>query len=272
MNNKIVRSLKQIIRKFINDNLASYSAQSAFFLFISIFPIIILISTLIRYTPLSKDMLTSIINDVIPGAIGETFINWINEIYRGSRAFISFSIIFVLWSASKSFMGIIDSLDNIYNPKKRYPWIVNRVRAIICTVLFMAVILIAGITVIFANRLVSIIKEFFPNIPAWALKIIESRTIFALIAFLLIVTFLYRFLPRVKLKFKNVLPGALFTTLIWFGFSYLYSFYIDSINVATSIYGSITTIILLMLWLYFCMFIFLVGAEINHYFFKSADS
>lgn len=271
MNKKIIRPIRQITAKFSKDNLAAYSAQSAFFLFISVFPVIILVSTLIRYTPLSKNMLITIINDVIPGVIGDTLINWTNEIYSGASGFISFSIVFVLWSASKSFMGIIDSLDNIYNPEKRYPRIVNRLRAIICTILFMAVVLIAGITVIFANKLVSLLKEFIPDLPDILLTIIESRTIFALAAFLLIVMFMYKFLPRMKIRFKDALPGALFTTLIWFVFSYLYSFYIDNISSAASIYGSITTIILLMLWLYFCMYIFLIGAEINHYFMKNND-
>ncbi len=255
----------RILAKFAADNLPAYSAQAAFFLFLSIFPIIILTSTLIRYTPLTDKMLISIIDEVIPGIMGDTLIGWVNEIYTGGLGYISFSIIFILWSASKSFIGIIDSLDNIYKPETRYPRIINRIRATICTVLFMVFIVFAGILLIFGTKFSSWIKLVIPVLPNFAGRLIDLRSVVAISVFFIILVIMYVFLTQKTIKPSNAVPGALFTTLGWFVFSYLYSIYIDKISNGSSIYGSITAIVFLMLWLYFCMYIFLVGAELNHY-------
>lgn len=255
----------RILSKFAADNLPAYSAQAAFFLFLSIFPIIILTSTLIRYTPLTDQMLINIIDEVVPGIMGDTIIGWINEIYTGGLGYISFSIIFILWSASKSFIGIIDSLDNIYKPEKRYPRIINRIRATICTVLFMVFILFAGILLIFGTKFSSWIKIVIPALPGFAGKLIDLRSVVAISVFFIILVIMYSFLTRKTIRPGNAVPGALFTTLGWFVFSYMYSLYIDNMANGSSIYGSITAIVFLMLWLYFCMYIFLVGAELNYY-------
>lgn len=255
----------RILSKFASDNLPAYSAQSAFFLFLSIFPIIILTSTLIRYTPLTDTALIRIIDGIIPGIMGDTIISWVHEIYTGGLGYISFSIVFILWSASKSFIGIIDSLDNIYKPETRYPRIINRIRAAICTVLFMVIIFISGILLIFGTKFSSWIQTVFPTLPNYAGKLIDFRGLIAISVFFIILVIMYVFLTQKSVKPRHAVPGALFTTFGWFIFSYIYSLYIDNVANGKSIYGSITTIVFLMLWLYFCMYIFLVGAELNYY-------
>ena len=66
-----------------------------------------------------------------------------------------------------------------------------------------------------------------------------------------------------KIPLKRHFPGAVFTTFGWIIFSVLFSFYIDNFANYSYLYGSLAAIVLMMLWVYSCMIIFLIGGEIN---------
>lgn len=69
-------------------------------------------------------------------------------------------------------------------------------------------------------------------------------------------------LPNKKLTFKSQIPGAAICAVAWYVFSFALSIYVDYFN-GFSMYGSLTTIALIMLWLYFCMYIMMMSAEVN---------
>lgn len=74
---------------------------AAFFTFISAFPFILLLLTVIKYTPLTEQMLLASIEKLAPGVIEDTLVSWINELYSDNVGFMSLSIIIALWSASR---------------------------------------------------------------------------------------------------------------------------------------------------------------------------
>ena len=74
---------------------------------------------------------------------------------------------------------------------------------------------------------------------------------------------IYRFLPNHKVRLRYQLPGAIFTAFGWALASFIFSIYMDIFRGFSSMYGSLTTIVLIMLWLYFCMYVLLLGGEIN---------
>ena len=88
---------------------------------------------------------------------------------------------------------------------------------------------------------------------------------------MLFFVFIYTILPNTRLSFWRQIPGAAFTTFGWMIFSYVYSLYIDHVANFSYIYGSLTALILLMLWLYICMNIVLLGAVLNKLLTDSAD-
>ena len=74
---------------------------------------------------------------------------------------------------------------------------------------------------------------------------------------------MYKFVPKHKVKFRTQIPGALFSALGWYVLSWAFSVYLDVFKNFSIIYGSLTSIMLLMIWVYWCMNIILIGAEIN---------
>ena len=76
---------------------------------------------------------------------------------------------------------------------------------------------------------------------------------------------MYRFVPGHKQGFKKQIPGAIVATLGWYIISWIFSIYLDTFKGFSVMYGSLTTIVLAMMWVYFCMYIILIGAEVNNF-------
>ena len=101
--------------------------------------------------------------------------------------------------------------------------------------------------------------------------VIEIRTITTICFLIVVSVVLYEFLPNKRGKLKNQLPGAIFTAFGWTLASFLISIYMDIFKGFSNMYGSLATIVLIMLWLYFCMYIMLLGGEINDLIEKRID-
>ena len=95
----------------------------------------------------------------------------------------------------------------------------------------------------------------------WIFSLI--RVVLPLIIILILFTILYSVAPNVKTKLKSVLPGAIFTSVIWLLGSFAFGFYISNFGNYSKTYGSIAGIIILLIWLYLTSFIIIIGAEIN---------
>ena len=118
---------------------------------------------------------------------------------------------------------------------------------------------------VFGNSLNIFITSHIPAIKHVANKLLELRmaiTPVVVIGFLLLI---YKFLPNRKDLFRKQIPGAIFTAIGWLVISWVFSVYLDIFKGFSDMYGSLTTIVLIMLWLYFCMYCVLFGAQLNIY-------
>ena len=262
---KIISVIKNVSKKISDDNIPAYAAQASFFLFISIFPILIILMSLIKYTPITQEMLLSFVYDYAPDAIGVTLNSWIREIYNTSAGTLSISIILAVWAASRGFISLSTAISNVYKITSKRNYVVNRFFAIIYTIVFIVVLHIAALLIVFGDKLMSYIAQLNKTAEQVVELIGDLRLAVVVVMFFVFFLFLYKFIPFSKSTFRESLPGAIFTSSGWLLFSVFFSIYVNNINMKISIYGSLHTIILLMLWLYFCMYILLLGAELNVY-------
>ena len=121
----------------------------------------------------------------------------------------------------------------------------------------------ALIFLVFGNWLYLWIIEKFPILNDVAAFVISIRTFASLLILTSVFTLFYKMLPAVKVKLLQQIPGALFAAVGWLVFSYFFSIYINYAQNLSYMYGGLVGIIILMLWLYFCMNIIFIGAEIN---------
>ena len=252
-------------KKLRDDHISAYSAQAAFFIIISFFPFIMLLLCIVQYFFIEESDMMKLFYQAFPNAVDSLIISVIDEIYdtAASTTLISVTAISTLWSAGKGFLAIMRGLNTVYQINETRRYIFLRITSALYT-LFFALMLIATIILfIFGNRLFLWIEQKFPVLSNAALIIISLRTIIGLITLIIFFLLIYCVIPNRKTKIMNELPGAMLCAAGWMGFSYAFSYYIDNFSNYASMYGSLTAIVLFMLWMYFCMYILFLGAEFN---------
>jgi membrane protein len=269
-----IKKVYKIIYDFTNrlneDHVYAYATQSAFFIVISAFPLALLVFSLIRFTPVTEDFLLSASSNVMPETLKPLAESLIREIYeKTSGTVISITALFTVWSASKGVLSIIRGLNNVFGIKEKRNYFVLRLISSLYTVLFVVGIVLSLVMIVFGNTLLGTIQKHIPILYDVVEWIIGMRILYVPIILTLLFVGLYKLVDDKKYTFINHLPGALFSALGWVGFSFFYSIYIDNFAGKSYAYGSLTTIVLLMLWIYICTYILFIGAEINVYFGKS---
>ncbi len=254
------------IQHFSDRKVSIHAAQVAFFILVSIFPFLMFLITLVQHTSLSEETILRIVEEIVPGDLSTLVMDWLRETYEhASGAVLSITVIFTLWAASKGFSGIIYELEEIYEIKERRGFIGRRIHSLLDTLVFTLMLIISMALLVYGNQIVQLIHRLFPVLSNLNLILLLLRSAVALLIFTLYFLVLYRFVPNHRSKFRDELPGAGTAAFLWILFSYLYSLYIDYHSSFSSVYGSLTYVVLLMLWMYGCIMIIFFGALLNQY-------
>lgn len=253
----------KFIVKLNNDHLGAYSSQSAYFIILSFIPFLLLLMTLIRYIPITEDIMTGEITLGLPTGIQSFVVGIIEEVYAKSRAVLPLTAILALWSAGKGFQALTNGLNVINGVQETRNYFYMRIRSIIYTIVFILSIVVTLLLMVFGRSIQKVMVDFWPFIAEITNYILQFSAVITMFVLAFVFLLFYTFLPNRKQHFKHQIPGALFTSVSWSSFSFGFSVYLEKFPGFADMYGSLTTIILLMLWLYFCMYLFLLGAEIN---------
>lgn len=273
-----INRIQKNMRRTINEaDITAYASSSAFFLFLSVIPMIIILKLfLVQISIDYKDML-NLSNVVIPVKV-HSFLVDIAEEYdevKTNMTILSVYAVVIVWSASKGMLAIIRGMNHIYEIYETRNYIILRIKAIIYTLLFLLAIALSIVILVFGNTIIDVIISFSENffIPGF-LKIfgLLRHFVVALIISVIFCTMYYLLPDRKhtkgydagygKMKWKDHYFGAVFTSVFWTIYSFGFSIYIEYFD-GFKMYGSLTTIVIVMIWLYFCMYIFFCGALIN---------
>lgn len=265
-----MKRIKDIYQKIMNitadiaaDHVGAYAAQSAYFFMLCLIPIILLLITMVQYTPVTKaDVMTAVIQ-VFPASVENLITSIVNQVYNQSMGIIPVTIIVAMWSAGKGVLAMASGLNCIYSCRETRNYIVLRIRSTVYTLLFIVVIILLLVLSVFGNTLNLFIARHIPFLKRIADWLIETRAVITPTVLVIFSLMLYKFLPNRRGRFRDQLPGAMFAAVGWMVISWVFSIYLDVFKGFSSMYGSLTTIVLIMLWMYFCMYCILLGAEMN---------
>lgn len=254
--NKITRDISQ-------DHVGAYAAQSAYFFMLCMIPIILLLLTLVRYTPVTKADVMAAVIQVFPSSVDSLITSIVNQVYNQSMSIIPITVIVALWSAGKGVLAMSSGLNCIYNCQETRNYVYLRIRATLYTVMFLIVIIFLLVLSVFGNTLNIFISNHVVFMKKMADWLIEMRTIIMPITLMIFSILIYKFLPNREDKVKKQIPGSIFAAVGWMIISWIFSVYVDVFQGFSDMYGSLTTIVLIMLWMYFCMYTILLGGEVN---------
>ena len=240
------RFLIFIVRLFnqsIEDRISAFAAQSAFFMLLSVVPFVILLLQLMRFTPYNQQDLMIL-----------------TELYSGSVSLVSITLIAALWASSKAMHSLSYGFDVIFAVPETRNWFVLRFWAILYTSVFAIGILAFLALTLLWKPIQTWIDGYLPHL--FFLLDPEIKWLILLSLLTLVFALMYQTFPAVNLHFRPMLPGALFAALGWMIFSNILGIYANDYN-GFSMYGSLTTLAMGMFWLYICIYLVMLGAEIN---------
>ena len=128
------QSVLQLLFGFMDrangDHVGAYAAQAAYFLIMSFIPFILFLTTIIRYTPLTYNMVSETIRAFVPHNIQNFVLTIVSEVYGRSTAVVPISAIMALWSAGKAMQSLTNGLNSIYHVHETRNWLITRMYAV----------------------------------------------------------------------------------------------------------------------------------------------
>ncbi|MEH7545943.1 MULTISPECIES: YihY/virulence factor BrkB family protein [Bacillaceae] len=259
--------LRLLWHRIEEDDLPGLSAQLAYFFLLSLFPLLIVLFTLLPYFPIPHEDMLGMIRDFAPAEAMKLIEKNVKEIMsQRNGGLLSFGIIGTIWSASNGINAIVRAFNKAYNVKESRSFIVARGMAVLLTFGMIFVFLLAIILPVFGKEIGLFLFSQFGYTEQF-IKVWNTLSwLGSAIILFLIFTGLYWIAPNVKLKCRSAFPGAIFATIGWILSSMGLSFYVGNISNYSLTYGGIGAIIVLMIWLYLSAFIIILGGEVNAFY------
>lgn len=245
-------------------HVSAYAASAAFFMFLSLIPILLLVCSILPYTPVTEADLMELMAQILPTSLVPLAVSTVADVYDKSPAIISVSAVVTIWSAGKGMLAIIRGLNAIHAETVKQNYLLQRIRASIYTVILLVMILISLLLGVFGETIGNVLERRLPGIMTFSPLFSNLRILVILAVLMLFFTALFTWIPSVKLDFRTQIVGAAFVSVTWSVFSFAFSIYVNRFA-GNSIYGNMTTIAMLMLWFYFGFYLLFMGALISKF-------
>ena len=247
--------------------ITTFSAACAYYLFVSLVPMIMLVVSLIRYTPLTEAVVLQAVSDYVPDQLYTILETIVNSIYRGGGAALTVSIVLTIWSASKSMKALMCGMDSVYDAERQEDFFVFSFRACVYMVIFVVLLLISLLVMVYGGKILQLLYNILPHGGAvdWLFGLTRYLCYIVVLALLaLVFSFTYWRMPARSLPYRAQWTGAAFCAVSWSAFSFIFSAYVRVSN-QFGAYGVIGTVMVAMIWVYYCFYFLLLGGYINHF-------
>ncbi|QXE18955.1 ribonuclease BN [Clostridium sp. 001] len=261
--------LKEFIFRFIQDDVLALASQLAYSLLFSIFPFLVFFISLIGYSDISSNDILLILSNVLPKNALELIENTVVKTANSKNIeLLCLSLILTLWALSGGFHAVIKGLNKAYDQRETRSIFKIYIISILCTLGVTLIILCTLLFLVFGQMLGSFLAfklglsegfGFLWNILRYVIIFFGTIFIFAAV---------YISTPNVRLTWRKVLPGAVFSTIGIVIASMGFAFYVNNFGNYSKIYGSIGAVIILLTWLFILSTITILGGEFNSVLFK----
>ena len=259
----VVREIRRYSMMYKELEVSAHAAAASFYIFLSIIPLIGLFLTIIPYSPITREQLSKFLSIILPASLDSFVDNVTLQMYGQGPFFLILSAVLLVWSAGKGMQSITRGLNAVNGVKnEKRPFLLLRFEACVYTTL-LVIFLIVSVVITFVAKflLTSIMKSFEVDLDLY-LNLLESRFIVEWFAFALLFSIMYGLVPYRKRWPQKMWRGGLFAGVGCAAFSKAFSYYLEHFH-GFSMYGSMATIMISMIWICFFMTIFFAGALWN---------
>ena len=256
-----------LIKSYKKDRLSVFSAQASFFIIVSVVPFAAMILSVIGVImPAFADNFSELVMDLIPTTLSGAAEIILKEIEENSAFhLISIGAITSVWASYKGINGICAGTEEVFGHRDTSPF-VKRFFKILWRSFIFSCIIIFSLVLFSIGKWIDLYWASSDTVPTFALLVFVALRFLLFFVFLtLFFVLFYSAVSGEKEKPFRHIPGSVFASCGWIIFSSLYSLYISFSPRGSYLYASFGVIVLFMLWIYFCITIVLIGAEINKY-------
>jgi len=260
---KIKRMFKEIFKNIQNPMVRVLPGQIAFFLVLSVFPILILIGVIASFFSISMDTVVDLINKGFPAEVVEI----LTPLLTGKEFDTNVGILMItgFFVASNGAHSIILASNVLYG----FPHadiVRRRVKSIFIIVLLICLFIFNLIVLAFGDRIIEYLFSFISSkaiINSFYNFFLLLRWPLAMFIIFVNIKLIYTLAPDWKILSKYTTKGAFFTTIGWVVATAIYSYYASHFSNYDLFYGSLSNIVALMIWIYALSYILVVGIAIN---------
>ncbi|MBB6113102.1 membrane protein [Mucilaginibacter lappiensis] len=255
------------IKEITNSSLVNRASSLAYSFMLAIFPATIFLFTLIPYIPIHNFQreLLRILASIMPTNAYLAFNDTIIDIIKNQNGkLLSFGFLSTIYFSTNGVTNLMKAFNKSSLITDRRSWIKRRGVALGLTMaISLALIIAIGIMIAGQGLISSIRHHLDSKSHFWIYPIFLLRWIVIIVIFFVTVSFLYRYAPAHKKKWKFINPGSILATGLAVLTSLGFSYYINNFSSYNKVYGSIGTLIVVMLWMYLNSLILLIGFELN---------
>ena len=256
-----IGKFRSFTQTFKTARVTTYASSAAFYIFLSIIPIIVLLFTIVPYTPLTEEGVLTVLLGILPDSLDGFTKGIVAEVYNKNITILSVSAVVLLWSASKGMQAITLGLNSINGVKETRNFVLLRLEACLYTVILLVLMILSLGLFVFGSVIIDHLVLWM-HVDRIYQILMDYRFLVEWIFYAIPLAFLYAWVPNHRTKPHKQWRGAAFTGVTWTLFSYAFSLYLN-VFPAFSIYGSLTTVIITMFWLFVAMNLLFLGALIN---------
>lgn len=267
----VILAGRRFAQRVWQDRVSVYAAQASFFAVISAVPLVSLLANIVKLvwpTAAERENVIAFFDGTVPDSILDTAVRLFDQVASTAAVpVLSISAVFIWWSAAKGVGAIREGVQTVYEAPRVRGYIRKMCSSVAYTLVFVVLILSVIGLLLFGEFLFTLLRTHLPHLQVVLDRLLYFKTPIFLVVLSFVFTLLYTAVSRrsavVSHRFRDHIPGAVLAAVGWLVFSWAYSFYMTHASRPALLYGSLTALCLIMLWLYFCMIILLCGAEVN---------
>ena len=263
----IITNVREIWRDIEKKNLPLAAAGIAYYLLLSVFPALTLLSAVLSYLPVQNGIreATSVLGYVIPPQVKTLIEELLTRVTPHRAALLSFGLVTTLWLASIAFKGLILGLDMVHGSNMQRPLWVSRILALALTIAVGVLLLIGVILTSIGTGLWAHFSKLMPIEPLWLRLGPYLQWLVSALVLFTAIELLYVLGPSLPVSKRLTIPGAAAATVIWLVLAWGLGFYFHHFGELkfARFFGFLAAPAAFMIWLYCSATAVLLGAEIN---------
>lgn len=253
-----------MIRRYYVHDVARDSAALTYYLLFAIFPLLIFVSTLLGVLELDIASITAVLAPILPSDVVDIIRTYLEYVAANqSRQLLWFSLVFSIWFPMRSTGCLMHSLRKAFGRSAPENILLGQLRTLLFTIWMIFVIGLTLALVVVGRRALYFLSGFLPLsetfISVWG----YLRFIILGLVMAISLGILYQLALGQRRPLREVLPGVGSSLAAWLLLSMAFSYYVENMARYAQLYGSIATIVVILLWLYMSGQVLILGAELS---------